>query len=1346
MMQRSERFPRAVNNRASPHGRRAGGCLLGLAALALLAPAGMRAADEPAAVSGGYLWTVGGVEQPAPLSNGVFRAGTARARLMVDTPLAENQQITIAARRERNGWLRLYTGRRQEHIGFGLTLGEAPLLHTIYTDPLGAVPMRRTLRPVSMAKPNFGWTDLLLDWQAHYDGLAAAHPLDQRWVRLTLEMRGARCRFLLDGRLLHEWTPTEDLYGALPAIELDAGGEARPPEIRRLAPADPLHEPIDLSAAYNAAGLAGETLAPDALPRDTELTVGGVPFVVGGAARPGCDNLDVGLSWFREGNLTSYEEPHSGSFGGRWAGFAAGNPSRFQFPVPRRPITALHLLAASEARPDSVPRVTAQFFRPGAGFPKSFTSPEVPLATAAAATAPAWPVKTASGKTLHLWKVTIPVAPGRLQEFEDLDIIEVELTKEASLFRAYPDPNHYSFHAAGLPSSVRVFAMTAETAPVAIQFDPEALGNVWVESAPSYLVTAQNATARPARVSLAVRAVSHDGSETNLAEQVLTLPANGTRRVRFDLKVRRYGHHAVTLTATCNGVTQTFDRSLAHLRRREYRARPFDAKGFMFGYWNWRGGHHTPKEPEELELMGKLGMESTGPNGGSIQDNAETMAIARRYGIRSFWAGERWATAANYQADPEKSITDLERKWRAYGQPETTPTHQPVYINLFAEPGGVGTHGVLPEFYGEPPFQLDEAQQKAFKRFHETALASAEVARKWNPDVKILFPWGDPSFAIPFLRANDKLTEMMDGVGVDVGFFDRLPEMQMHQCALHRTYQFTATWKQFKQTPPVWPAVEGPCIAPVTPGALTPQQHADHFVRSALILGAYGVNRQFSMGAPADCAGWWGEQHYGGGMMSRLSGLNPHPTYSAVGTLIRNLRHMEFVGWEPTGSLSVYALRFRDSRNGRSLHVLWTLRGRRDIALALPKGTRVDWIDDMDNSRPLLAGDDGLRLTLTTSPQYLHGAGETFAAVLGEPDHSDAAPAPHTRELGRVATLFATQGDDADPEYVDSFPDAIRRFPAAMSLAVTNAPAAHGGAALAVTLPPQAKDRGVMPFYTALRPAAPVAIPGKGAYLAMWIRAASDWGRVVYVLRDAQGEKWTSVGSVGEWNSDDTPCASFFNFDGWRLVRFELPSHAPYDSFREAGTTWWGSSGGDGVVDLPLAIEKLFIERRPRAMYVNSLEPTDPSPVLLGGLAVEYASADDMGEAAVARNRVRMAPPPAGSPRVNPIAALAAAGTLPASAITAVEHPSHYYDGTRGIFRFNEVEGAVHYDIWLARHADGRDALKLGSRLKQSGAQVNGFRAGTTFHAFVVYTDKTGACSKPSASFAFSLDNQFGMR
>ena len=100
------------------------------------------------------------------------------------------------------------------------------------------------------------------------------------------------------------------------------------------------------------------------------------------------------------------------------------------------------------------------------------------------------------------------------------------------------------------------------------------------------------------------------------------------------------------------------------------------------------------------------------------------------------------------------------------------------------------------------------------------------------------------------------------------------------------------------------------------------------------------------------------------------------------------------------------------------------------------------------------------------------------------------------------------------------------------------------------------------------------------------------------------------MGTKGTWNNDDTPNASVFNFDGKRLIRFELPSNLPWDHFREMGTTWWGASGGDQVVDLPLSLEKVFIERRGKAMYVNSLETTDPAPSS-GQLYVEYESPND---------------------------------------------------------------------------------------------------------------------------------------
>ena len=39
-----------------------------------------------------------------------------------------------------------------------------------------------------------------------------------------------------------------------------------------------------------------------------------------------------------------------------------------------------------------------------------------------------------------------------------------------------------------------------------------------------------------------------------------------------------------------------------------------------------------------------------------------------------------------------------------------------------------------------------------------------------------------------------------------------------------------------------------------------------------------------------------------------------------------------------------------------------------------------------------------------------------------------------------------------------------------------------------------------MPFYTTVVPTRPIVIPGKASHLGLWVKAASDWGRMVYCL------------------------------------------------------------------------------------------------------------------------------------------------------------------------------------------------------------------------------------------------------
>jgi len=301
--------------------------------------------------------------------------------------------------------------------------------------------------------------------------------------------------------------------------------------------------------------------------------------------------------------------------------------------------------------------------------------------------------------------------------------------------------------------------------------------------------------------------------------------------------------------------------------------------------------------------------------------------------------------------------------------------------------------------------------------------------------------------------------------------------------------------------------------------------------------------------------------------------------------------------------------------------------------------------------------------------------------------------------------------------------------------------------ALSIELPPQPKDRGVMPYFSTFVLDNPVEIPGRSSHLSMWVRAQSDWGRLVYVLRDAKGEGWISVGSIGEWNCDDMPSDSYFNFDGWRLIRFETPSHAPYDRYRNPGSLCWGSLGdGDGIVDLPLKLEKIYVERRAKVMYVNTLEPADPTPVLLGELIAEYATPEDMTEKAIMLDRLEMPRPVRNFTRTNPITELAAKGELPATKITGVEHPSFEPNGTRGVFLFDEVAGATAYDIWVSTAPDGTGALQLGKDIKATKTEIRGTRPNADLYAFIVYRTADGKTSKPSPAFKFKLDSQFGNR
>ena len=162
----------------------------------------------------------------------------------------------------------------------------------------------------------------------------------------------------------------------------------------------------------------------------------------------------------------------------------------------------------------------------------------------------------------------------------------------------------------------------------------------------------------------------------------------------------------------------------------------------------------------------------------------------------------------------------------------------------------------------------------------------------------------------------------------------------------------------------------------------------------------------------------------------------------------------------------------------------------------------------------------------------------------------------------------------------------------------------------------------------------------------------------------------------------------YVNFDGWRYVRFPLPGTHPYDSARELETTWWGSSGGDGVVDLPLTLEKIIVEARNEVPWLGEMKLVPERSYKLSQIVLEYDREADTQPAVLARNKLRAPLPVWSGPAENPIAKLAVEGTGTAPEIREFKEPQHFNDGRRMMLHFDETTDKK-YNLYLSIYPDG---------------------------------------------------------
>jgi hypothetical protein len=1252
------------------------------------------------------------------------------------------------------------------YLWLGMHPGPDPesLLWTLQPLPGEKSGMSGIYRIRNLPKNRLTWPDMV---RRRLEADTAAEPrITNRWITLRYQLRKNEARVYLDDRVLR----------AVPHPSLDTSGFVqllftRGVEIASLASVplsapDGRFETVALEGYVNTDRFRGDTVKLHE--QGKVVKVGGVPFFLPKPDSSKRDHIDLKPSWLACGVVPGDFYAIQSDLE-RWGGALYREPGRIQFRVPNGPYSKLHLLAASTGEPDTISTVTAQFYREHAGAPVNFIG-KVPLFSAPA-TPHSLPTTLGGGTKMNLQVVAIPLEPNGVTAFSDMSYLEFELTKQVRTFRGFPDPIQYSQHGAGLPSGVHIFGITLEKPAVEADLQPDAFAHIWTAPAtPSYTVTLRNTSTEKQAVAADLEANAFGHLPSHVVRDECSLSPGETRKLKLALKdVKRHGHHDVRLqlwtlagqpTASARNnpraEKRSWNRSVAYLHSdtRE-RGNWSEGKGPIFGFWDWNGGHVTPAGLPRLKVMAAAGMESSMASFASTSYSAEDRAYLESIGAQSFFlayqlnmgkhslGGKEWDPKK--PAEMQKSLIDWLKK-----DPMAKPSklNRPELAIFFAEPLlGPVSYMSQPEHYGEPPYQLTPQELLAYHSFLDRFVIAGKAIKKEWPQAKLLFPWGIPTFPIPFLRYSKEARALMDGPALDIVLFERLPEMQLHQVTLSNVmWQLKQEWLKTGKPWPNFTTIEGPCVSPATPGALTAQQEADHTVRAFLMLAAYGNTRHLGNPIPFHCAGYWGETHYGTGMCDRLPVLTPRPVYSAYAAMTRQLNRMNFVQQLATGSNTVLCLQFKHYKSGELLHVVWTLRGTRPVSVAAAATEKLTVYDSMDNSVALASRDGQASFTVSSAPCYLRGLRSDAKLTLGAPDHSDAQPAVENVRLGDLGDGTWKISSERDLTYEDSHREFIRRFPGKFSIKPAGGDAKFGKA-LVVHLEKQDKERRTMPFYTMLVPAKPIVIPGKASHLGIWVQAASDWGRVVYCLKDARGERWISVGQKGEWNVDDTHCWSQFCFDGRRFLRFELPGNAPYDAYREMGTSFWGHHcPGDGIVDYPLTLEKIIVERRTHVIAGTELVPAAADDVLLGALSAEYETAADRTPEAVRLAGLRMPLPAVSTELVNPLAKFIATGVGEGPAIIKVSPPEREYDGRRCHVHFTPVKDAAGYDVWVSPYSDGRGAVQLGPNWTKSGQLLTGLSPNIDLYLFVVGFDGKGKFSKPSKAFKINLKDMFPIK
>jgi len=170
-----------------------------------------------------------------------------------------------------------------------------------------------------------------------------------------------------------------------------------------------------------------------------------------------------------------------------------------------------------------------------------------------------------------------------------------------------------------------------------------------------------------------------------------------------------------------------------------------------------------------------------------------------------------------------------------------------------------------------------------------------------------------------------------------------------------------------------------------------------------------------------------------------------------------------------------------------------------------------------------------------------------------------------------------------------------------------------------------------LPMYSVLSLKKGVEIPGMPTSVGLMVNGNGGWGRFIFELEDAGGQRWISIGAenkgkptrwmadrltpeefaalrasnMSDWNTNDSWKKSYINFEGWRYLSFPLPGNYPGEQYHWPYSSQWRYSG-DGVVKYPLTFTKLIITMPEKILKLTQYKKVKREAIYIKDLMVTY--------------------------------------------------------------------------------------------------------------------------------------------